>query len=308
VNGSITIFMYHDIYDNINPKYKRRYDLKSFLSVKQFETQLMHITTNYKVISSEQLYNLNIDNLEHDYAVLTFDDGLAGHYTNVLPLLVAYKVPGTFLIPGGPVLDRTMIHSHKIQFILSRVESEALLVNKIMNKLFFSKEEKDTLWDTFSVSKFRTNWWSKEMVFITNFLREYTNDKYTIVDELFEEFVTKDTKKFSEGFYLNLEEVLELTKAGMEIGGHGYSSENLLLMAPDDRNRDIQQSILFIKYMSNTNFIPFSYPNGAYNYDITRTLDINGCSVAFTTENTRIEQYNTVNYLEVPRFNTLSRL
>lgn len=302
--GRAIAFMFHDVRDCIDEKYKRRYDLKSFLTVSQFEKQIKYIIDRYKVISSKQFFEMNEDEIDDEYAILTFDDGLLDHYTNVLPILTHYNISGTFLAPAGPVMENKIVHSHKIQFILACAECEADLVCRIFDKLDMTDAERLCTWHEFSVSNFKDSWWSNEMVFVTNFLRNYEKDRYSIVDELFEEFVTSDQNKFNESFYLNEKHIEELVSSGMEIGGHGYSSENLLRLDNRDREVDIMTSIDFVKSFMEDGFITFSYPNGAYDDSVIRTLKLSGCNISYTTEDKSIEQYDNIDYLRIPRFNT----
>ena len=51
----ITAFMFHDIRDNEDKRYEKRYKLKPFLTTSEFKTQLNFITQNYNVINSNQL-------------------------------------------------------------------------------------------------------------------------------------------------------------------------------------------------------------------------------------------------------------
>ena len=127
--SSLRTFMYHDVRDVKDTKFPDRYNLKSFLNLEQFDKQVKFIAENYDIISPQdyKFINFNEDD-DHKFAILTFDDGLVDHYNNVLPILKNYSVPGTFFIPVEQVTKNTMIHSHKIQFILA-ASNEKELVN-----------------------------------------------------------------------------------------------------------------------------------------------------------------------------------
>lgn len=301
---SLSVFMFHDIRDHFDIKHSRRYNLKSFLSIKQFVDYINYIVSRFKVISTEQLSSGDITGGNDDCAILTFDDGLIDHYNNVLPILKHYKIKGTFLIASKPATESYIIHSHKIQFIISCVADESLLVKRIFDELGVDNEEQVYLWEKYSISNHNGNWWTKEMVFITNFFRNY-KDRYPIVDTLFSELVASDFKRFNESFYLKPEHVTKLVKAGMDIGGHGHTSENLLLLDDIGVREDVSKSIAFVKGLSKSSITSFSYPNGGYNKKIIDILAISSCDVAFTTEEKTISQLTPINYLCVPRFNLL---
>ena len=72
-----------------------------------------------------------------------------------------------------------MIHSHKIQFILA-ASNEKELVKDILSNF----TDNETIWPHFSHTEWKDNWWSKEMIFVTNFLRNYDGfklDSITII-------------------------------------------------------------------------------------------------------------------------------
>ena len=192
----IKAFMYHDIRDVKDTLFKSRITLKSFLRVDQFKSQLSYIKKKYKIISIYDLPNID-DN--RDYAILTFDDGLKDHY-RVASMLSDEKIPASFFIPVNAVENRKIIKSHKIQFILDSAE-EKWVVRDIFNSLKAFGEEERGLWKTYSLSKWKNNWWSPEMVFVTNILRTHKKGS-ELTDLLFADLVTSDEASFCEDFYL----------------------------------------------------------------------------------------------------------
>ena len=282
--------MYHDIRDDT--KYKSRMALKSFLNINQFKKQLSYITSNYTPIGTRDL-------IHHIYkkgkfAILTFDDGLRDHY-NVCSILLDRKIKGTFLIPTLPIKNREVMTAHKIQFILSSMP-EISAVLEIMKLLKASPVEEDTLWKHYSVSKWESNWWTKEMVFITNFLRMPFNK--WIVDRMFSRFLTKDEKAFAEDLYLSEKQLKEMADAGMEIGAHGYTSKSL--ESVEDQEEEISKSLEYVKQFDDKGLI-FSYPQGSYNDQTLGLLKKYNCKYAYTTKPDFIT--GNIHALEIPRFN-----
>ncbi len=282
--------MYHDIRDTKDTPFKSRMTLKSFLGVDQFKRQLSYIKKKYKIIS---IYDLpNIDD-KGDYAILTFDDGLKDHH-RVASMLSDEKIPASFLIPANAVENRKVIKSHKIQFVLDSAE-EKRVVRDIFDSLKASKEEEWGLWKTYSVSKWKNNWWSPEMVFVTNILRTHKKGG-EVTDSLFADLVTPDEASFCEDFYLTENDVLDLVSSNMQVGGHGYLSESLTLL---DQENDIAKSLNYVKKFHN-NDLAFSYPNGSYDSSTLKIIEELGCKFAFTTE--QIDVDNKASFLEIPRY------
>lgn len=290
--------MYHDVRDFSNTSFKSRMEMKSFLTISQFKYQLDHLVKNYTIISTKDLVNINYKK-NTDYAILTFDDGLIDHY-EISSMLLDRGITGTFLIPTKPIRDRVVMNSHKIQFILSATD-EKLVVKKIFKYLNTISGEEKKLWNEFSVSKWKNNWWSDEMVFVTNILRKHKNGK-KITNKLFKELVTNDEKDFCEDFYLRENQVMDMVDSGMEIGGHGYLSESLTSL---NQEKEIFESLSYVRKFYNHDLI-FSYPNGSYNKETLKLMKKYKCKFSYTTVQDVITK-NT-NYLEIPRFDGPQKL
>lgn len=293
--------MFHDVRDLNQTKFPGRYNLKSFIDKKQFNHQLNFINKKYKIISSLDVPNINLEEGNIDYAVLTFDDGLVDHFY-VYKELKKLNVSGTFLVPTSPIIDQKMIHSHKIQFILA-AQDEKMLTKEILS----SFDDAYDLWTKYSHTNWVDNWWTKEMIFITNFLRKYKSenfDNYLYTDYLFQKYVSRDIHSFASDFYLNLNQIEEMGYNNMVIGGHGDSSDNLLLV--NDVEADITRSHWFIQHFSD-DFV-FSYPNGGVNNDIKEVLKRYKCSVSYTVVPQTITSLDSVDYLEFPRYDSPQKI
>lgn len=299
--STIRAFMFHDIRNLEDTNYPKRYNLKSFLNEEQFKYQVNLIKNKYKIISSLDVKNIDIHNDDNDYAVLTFDDGLSDHF-KVYKYLRSLKITGTFLIPKMPIIENKVMNTHKIQFILASTD-EKIIKDEILG-LFDNKEK---IWKDYSTTKWKNNWWSEEMIFITNFLRRYNDSNLNhtqLTDYLFDKFVTKDELNFSKDLYLNKKNIEEMSNNGMIIGGHGDVSENLLLI--DDYKTDINESKKFISKYSNE-FI-FSYPNGGYNDIIKTHMNSINCSISYSINPYTITDLDEIDYLEFPRYDSPQKI
>ena len=293
--------MFHDVRDLSQTKFPGRYNLKSFLDKPQFQYQLGFINKKYKIISSLDVSNINLGEGNVDYAVLTFDDGLVDHFY-VYQELKKLNVTGTFLVPTAPILEQKMIHSHKIQFILA-AQDEKILTKEILTDFGGT----DDLWTKYSHTEWVDNWWSNEMIFITNFLRNHKTDdfnNYEYTDYLFKKYVSKDMYSFASDFYLNLNQLEEMGYHNMVIGGHGNSSDNLLLV--DDVESDIIKSHGFTQRFSD-DFV-FSYPNGGFNNEIKDIMKRYKCSLSYTIVPQTITSLDVVDYLEFPRYDSPQKI
>lgn len=292
--------MFHDIRNLENTKYPKRYKLKSFLNENQFKYQINLIKSRYKIISSLDIKNVDLKSKE-EYATLTFDDGLLDHY-NVYKFLKSMNISGTFLIPKMPIIEKRVMNTHKIQFILASA-NEKKISNYILS-LFNNKVE---IWNKYSKTKWKNNWWSKEMIFVTNFLRTHKDisvNNYDLTNQLFKEFVSNDEFNFSKDLYLEVNQIEEMSNEGMVIGGHGDISENLTLL--DNYKSDINESIKFISKYSEK--ITFSYPNGGFNDEIKNYMSETGCYLSYTTVPSTLTDLDDIDYLEFPRYDAPQKI
>lgn len=209
-----------------------------------------------------------------------------------MDILLSNDIKAVFFLPVLPITKREIIHSHKIQFILSEASSEQIIVQKIFK---LSKNENiQKIYDHLSVSSHPNNTWSNEMIFITNYLRYFDKTK-EITNILFNQFVTKDEIGFAEEFYMSQKDIELLLQENMIIGGHGYTSD---ILTETNQKIEISNTFNFISQYS-SDFL-FSYPNGKYNQETLKILKEINCNFAFTTKNETIQKAS--NLLELPRF------
>tara|TARA_Y100000593_G_scaffold95015_1_gene198293 strand:- start:37020 stop:37910 length:891 start_codon:yes stop_codon:yes gene_type:complete len=287
--------MYHDIRNHKDSDFGRlfhkRYELKSYITRNKFIKQIDFIKNESDIISTSQFLELD-KNDKGNYSILTFDDGLLDHY-DILDILIDKKINGTFFIPCEAVTRRKILLSNKIQFIL------ALVDEKKLTSLIIDELGDDKLWDIYSVSKWKDNWWSPEMVFVTNILRNHSSGK-RLANQLFKDYVTTDEKDLCDKFYLNTDHIVELVNNGMYIGGHGYISEDLSNMSDARLDNEIFKSIEFVNNFYN-GYRTFAYPNGGYNNDTLKCMSKYEYDLAFTTKQETLDSIS-FDPLMIPRY------
>ena len=265
------------------------------MSRESFKKAIDLINDKYDIIDSSKIRNLDLSYGQSNFAVLTFDDGLRDHYW-AHQHLKKLNLLGSFFIPKMPVVKLKVMNTHKIQFILASC-SEKKVVKEIFT--FFDNKETTKLWDDYSKTLWKNNWWSKEMIFVTNFLRKHTESK-NITDYLFDKYVKIEEENFSRDLYLNEKQIEEMANNGMVIGGHGNFSENMKLMNIDTWKSELKESSNFISKWSDN--LSMSYPNGGYNDEIVKFAKSVGFNLAFTTNKKTLTFIDDFNYLEIPRY------
>jgi hypothetical protein len=175
---------------------------------------------------------------------------------------------------------------------------EKSLVSQILSNF----NNKQDLWEKYSKTVWKNNWWSKEMIFVTNFLRKHNEQNFSCVeytDKLFRQYVSDDIFSFSDDLYLSQRHVEEISNDdNFVIGGHGYSSNSLLL--EKNYKHDISESTKTIKKY--TDYLCFSYPHGGYSDEIKESLIENKYQLSYTVNQFTITELDTIDMFEFPRY------
>lgn len=294
-------FMYHDIRDLNETPFPKRYALRSFLRKAQFKSQIEKLKNYYEIISTNDIITPTFLSSDRQ-ATLTFDDGLRDHF-EVARFLSKNNIPATFFVPVSPVLHREIIKSHKIQLLLAVVD-EPKLVQEILEDScdLFGEDYKRITYEDYSKSRWKNNWWSRDMVFVTNFFRNSEDD---LLDNLFEKYVLKKWPNVGDDLYLTEKQVKEMSEMpGITIGGHGYTSIDLT--KEEYYDYEIKNSADFVKKYSEHFY--FSYPNGGYNSGIINEMNRQNCKLAFTVEKKTITELDDYLYMTLPRYDAAQQL
>ncbi len=84
---SLTIFIYHDVTENPAP-FSKTFDLN--VKPDLFDFQVGFIKKHFNVIGPDDLL---AGDIPEQAAMITFDDGMAGYFTDAVPILTSHKVP-----------------------------------------------------------------------------------------------------------------------------------------------------------------------------------------------------------------------
>ena len=275
--------MFHDIRDFNENYFPKRYKLPYFYTLSSFKNML----NRFKPTSFDK-------ELIGSY-IYTFDDGLLDHLY-IAEILNRMNIRAIFFVPSAPVLQREMVLSHKIQFIIAS-RDENIIVKELFDliKANYGVNPQELL--HYKKSKWFNNIWSEEMVFITRILREFrgTNERKKLSDALFSKFVSVDEKDFANNFYLNIQQVQEIASMNHIIGGHGEKSDNFNFCSNHEIFTEIKASNDFIN-LFNPNKKYYAYANGGFNEYSISMLNKYNFEKAFTTnlENTTTSKLNNL--------------
>jgi hypothetical protein len=160
--------MYHyvrPIRDSAYPKLKG-------LELAGFKRQLDFLSSKYEFVTAEDVINaVNFKKkLPDNSCWLTFDDGYKDHYSYVFPELLKKKIQGSFFPSVKPVLERIMLDTNSIHYILASakiINDLVLDLNIQLRNFGFTNQNLDELWNTYAVP---SRYDSKEVIYIKRLL------------------------------------------------------------------------------------------------------------------------------------------
>ena len=284
MSARLNVIMYHYVRDLPSTRFPR---IKGLLS-DEFRRQVAWLSERQEMATLESALAFLAGHYrpERDLCLLTFDDGLKDHYTEVLPLLSERRIEGLFFIITS-CLEGRVVSVHKNHFLMAALEFDRYRQAFLKRLAELSPEtstEVDTKqvqhtyrWDTPEVAAFK---------YLLNFrLEETLRDR--ILDDLFVEYLG-DEKAFARDLYLSWDETRQMQACGMVIGGHSHSHVALATMDPDRRRADLETCTGMLREkLKAQSFWPFSYPYGksnSFNSLTVESIQGLGFDCAFATE------------------------
>jgi len=255
--------------------------------IDEFKKQLAYVTQNYKVISMEEYMSyLNGEGtIPNNAAVLSFDDGLKDHYTNVFPLLQDHKVPGCFFPITCAVNDFKVPAVQKVHFLLAKAGTQEIAdaYNTALKEKFPERYDQYYVSDR-NIPENKKRWGdrlTRNLKYLIGILDNQT--KNTILDEIFGRFFD-DEKSFCQKLYMNWEEMKEMRDAGMNFGGHTHTHPMLAALSSDKQQSEITHSKNILENNLKMPINMFSYPYGSFNNETINLLKKAGYRAALTTQ------------------------
>jgi len=217
--------------------------------------------------------------------LLTFDDGLADHVRNVLPILDRRGLKGIFFIPGSILSHPGMLPAHAIHVLLAALGDTELLDGV---RIELAKKGVIHQGITEGVERHALRMYHYETperailkyVLTVHLPPAIRND---VIRALFFEHIG-DPKTWGRRWYLTADELRQMRLAGHTIGGHGYHHEPYARLSSDEKQRDMKLCAEALNDFLDPESRPFSYPYGSVDEETCRLCRDAGFSFAFTTE------------------------
>ena len=276
----LTVMMYHYVHDP-GDEAEAGSGIPG-MSTKVFTTQLDELAKRHTFVTWQDVRMALLDEslLPTSACLLTFDDGVCDHYLNVFPILRNRNLSGLFFM-----LDRSgddeLVLAHKIHFLLARLGlpglREALLekLNTMQQKKFTQAEE-----------SYQPKYPGATLDSQTNLLkavlqRDLSMEINPLLSELFEAHIGSEAEMASR-YYLNPEQLREMSAGGMHFGGHSRNHPWFDWIDAGARDREVRASAECLRQFESEPWA-FAYPYGGLSDDSPRILKQHGFIAAFTT-------------------------
>ena len=274
-------------------KYNRSYPYFNFLHENNFK----------KIITSkiDKLIKIG-DDIDTKYKkkkyIFSFDDGLKDHLfaSNILK---KKNILGIFFINTVPIIEKKILNVHKLHLICGRFKYEEIIkelysiesINLENIKIPSSKRyQLENSLDKDHINKIKLK------VFLNQ------NKNFFLINKLFNFFFSKLTqKKILEKFYLSRDDIIDIDRKGMIIGGHSHSHKLLSSLSFKDQNKEIKKNINYLSKILKKKIDFFASPWGnkkSYNTNTIKILKKN-VKYHFTTLQNKVLENN----YEIPRIN-----
>ena len=286
-NPKLHVVMYHYVRDLPRTRFPR---IKG-MTLNEFRTQIAWLASHYEMTSLHRA----LEFLRGDYTpagdlcVLTFDDGLKEHYTDVMPILAEYSIQGIFGVITSCIENHIIAPVHMNHFLMAELDFDtyrSVFIRRLEEMkpgaLTFAYVDPQVAQqsyplDTREVATFK---------FLFNFsLNPCVRD--AIVKSIFDEYFG-DQESFACELYMSWEEVREVQNAGMLVAGHTHWHRPLSTLTDAELDTDLSTSrALLDQNLAPQDLWPFSYPYGkknSYTEAVVRLLPRLGFTCAFNTE------------------------
>ena len=260
------------------------------MSVNAFKTQLDELSKEHIFVTwpDVRMALQGERDLPKSACLLTFDDGLRDHYLNAFQVLQDRKLSGLFFI-----LDRSkegeLVLGHKIHFLLAHLgftEFRAAIWETLNSpqreQLIKAEEHYQGKYPPFALDG--------EINLLKAVLqRDVSAEINPLLSDLFEKYIGSEGET-AQSYYLNRDQIREMSAGGMHFGGHSLTHPWFDWIALEQRETEIKASATWLTQIEPGPWA-FAYPYGGLSDDAPGLLKANGFIAAFTTQ-TQIHHTN----------------
>jgi peptidoglycan/xylan/chitin deacetylase (PgdA/CDA1 family) len=278
------VVMYHYVRDLPRTRFPR---IKGMLTA-DFGKQVDRLSGRYEMATLESALAFLAGEYHpvRDLCLLTFDDGLKEHYTDVLPILSERRIQGLFFVITRCPEEGRVVPVHKNHFLMAELPFDEYR-HAFLARLGEASPDTPTEVDvTQATSSYR---WDMPDVAAFKYLLNMRLPealREEILDALFAEYLG-DEAEFARQLYLSWEEAREMQAQGMLMGGHSHNHAALATLDDETQQADLERCAqLLHSRLCPQAMWPFSYPYGqshTFNSVTVETIRDLGFACSFAT-------------------------
>lgn len=262
-DGRVCIITYHRILEKQDPLLEPEPDIETFTW--QMET----LAACFNVLSlPEAITAIRANKVPPRAVCISFDDGYRSCHDIALPILTRLGLPATVFVTTGFLDDGSMWNDRIIEAIRDLPKGELDLREVGLGVYLMSKPED-----------------RKEIADKINNASKYllADERIKAIEKL--ENLTGNT--LPQSLMLTREMIVNLSKNGIEIGGHTVTHPILANLKDDDARYEIEENKRVLEGMVGKPIQVFAYPNGKLGADFDQRhiemVKAAGYNAAFTT-------------------------
>jgi peptidoglycan/xylan/chitin deacetylase (PgdA/CDA1 family) len=264
------ILMYHRVLSENDPD-RRIVQPGLYVGKEVFEKQMAFLSRRFKVISLGQLNQaiLSKDSEPGNYAVVTFDDGWRDNYENAFPVMNRHNIPATIFLATDFIGTRNILWFYLAGMVLEKAKLPPDKLLDILRRTATGKDMPQTAisQDPIEILK------ALDHDSIMAVVREISS--VAGIDE--DNLISGDNRM------LNWDQVIEMTRGGIEFGSHGCSHRILTGLSASEVKEELIHSKKIIEEKLGRIITLFSYPNGDYSAEIQTIVKEAGYACAVVT-------------------------
>lgn len=218
--------------------------------------------------------------------LLTFDDGLAEHYSVASRILTTHGAVGAFFLPTAAVEERRMVDAHRTHLLMAALGPARY---RAVAREALRTIAPDSLRDVDAEAVARTYRWDDAETASFKYLVNYVlapEARESLSRTLFREHLG-DERACAERLYLSWEQAESMQSSGMVIGGHSHTHPVLSSLDAESQRREISTCAELLETRLGSRSRPFAYPFGkqsTFGDETVAALREHGFSAGFTTE------------------------
>ena len=260
------------------------------MPVRAFEFQLDELAKRHTFVSWREVQRAlqGESTLPDSACLLTFDDGVCDHYLHAYPILRSRNLSGLFFILDRSRDDRLVL-AHKIHFLLATL-GVAGLWEAIWRRLNVGERERFTQAENSYQLRHQASSADGRINLLKAILqRDLSIEVESLLSDLFEKYIGSE-RETARTYYLSIEQIQEMSAAGMHFGGHSRSHPWFDWIDAPARESEIKSSANWVRQWEPGPWA-FAYPYGGLSDDSPKMLQLHGFLAAFTTQ-TQVQHTN----------------